>query len=156
MIVADTNLIVYWLCEYPVTEEARKIRSTEPEWVVPPIWRHELANTLVSMVRAEALTAGDALSVMGVAESALQQAEQTVSMRDALSLAVQSDVTAYDAEFIVLARRMGIRCVTEDKKLLLKFPETTVSMREYLNPVSRPEKIKERKAAYGRLKKKTG
>lgn len=148
MIVADTNLIVYWLCEYPVTEKAREIRTVEPEWVVPPIWRHELTNTLVSTVRAEALSAGDALAILDVAESVFNQAERSVSMGETLSLAIRSEVTAYDAEFIVLARRMGIRCITEDKKLLRKFPETAISIKEYLNLVSQPKRVSERKAAY--------
>lgn len=39
-----------------------------------------------------------------------------------------SDCSAYDCEFVVLARSMGLALVTEDKRILRCFPETAVSI----------------------------
>ncbi len=41
MIVADTNLIAYRLIEGEQTELALAVWAKEPEWFVPPLWRHE-------------------------------------------------------------------------------------------------------------------
>jgi predicted nucleic acid-binding protein len=47
-------------------------------------------------------------------------------------LAVSSGCSAYDAEFVVLARELGVSLVTLDKELLDKFPGTAVSPERFL------------------------
>ena len=52
--------------------------------------------------------------------------EYDVGSGDVLSLAASSSCTAYDAEFVVLARALGVPLVTTDKELLENFPATAV------------------------------
>jgi len=53
---------------------------------------------------------------------------------DMLGLATSSACSAYDAEFVVLARELGVPLVTTDKQLLENFPETAVSPARFLAP----------------------
>lgn len=46
MIVADVNLIVYFLIGGLFTEEAKGVFDRDPNWVAPTIWHSELLNVL--------------------------------------------------------------------------------------------------------------
>ncbi|HUT08475.1 MAG TPA: hypothetical protein VMY15_06495 [Candidatus Latescibacteria bacterium] len=51
---------------------------------------------------------------------------------DVLSLAASMACSADDAEFVVLARGLGVPLVTMDKDLLESFPETAVSPARFM------------------------
>lgn len=70
---------------------------------------------------------------MTEAESMMADNEFAVVSGDVLDLAVSSGCSAHDAEFVVLARELGVSLVTLDKKLLDKFPETAVSPERFLD-----------------------
>jgi predicted nucleic acid-binding protein len=73
---------------------------------------------------------------MSEAESLMSGGEFAVISGDVLSLAASSACSAYDAEFVVLAREMGVPLVTTDRRLLESFPETAVTPERYLSPTS--------------------
>ena len=41
--------------------------------------------------------------------------------------------TAYDAQYIALARSLSILCLTEDRRLLRACPRTAVSLKDFQN-----------------------
>lgn len=43
-----------------------------------------------------------------------------------LILADSSSCSAYDYEFVALARQLSVKLVTEDKKILTEFPDVAV------------------------------
>jgi predicted nucleic acid-binding protein len=49
-----------------------------------------------------------------------------------LDLAISSKCSAYDAEFVVLARDLRVPLVTTDKELLAKFPDIAVAPEMFL------------------------
>jgi predicted nucleic acid-binding protein len=51
---------------------------------------------------------------------------------DVIELAAGSGCSAYDAEFVVLAKDLGVPLVTTDRELLEKFPETAVTPGRFL------------------------
>jgi predicted nucleic acid-binding protein len=69
---------------------------------------------------------------MNKAESLMSGYEYAVVSGDVLSLAASMACSAYDAEFVVLARGLGVPLVTMDKDLLESFPETAVSPARFI------------------------
>jgi len=49
-----------------------------------------------------------------------------------LSLVHSSGCSAYDCEFVNLAKDLGVLLVTQDQKVLHNFPETAISMGRFL------------------------
>ncbi|TRZ87515.1 VapC toxin family PIN domain ribonuclease [bacterium] len=132
MVVADTNLIAYFYVKGGYSDLANQVLLRDPRWAAPLLWRSEFRNTLVKCVRGELIEWGDAFRIMTEAESLMAGNEYSVVSEDVLSLAASSDCSAYDVEFVVLARELGVPLVTTDKQLLESFPETAVSPVRFL------------------------
>lgn len=132
MIVVDTNLIAYLLIEGERTETAERVLDADEDWNAPLIWRSELRNTLAKSVWRNRIDIGEAFRIMTEAESIMAAGEFPVVSGDVLSLAGSSGCSAYDAEFVVLARDLRVPLVTTDKELIDKFPETAVSPERFL------------------------
>jgi predicted nucleic acid-binding protein len=132
LIVVDTNLIAYLLIQGERTETAERVLDADEDWNAPLIWRSELRNTLAKSVWRNRIEMGEAFRIMTEAESIMAEGEFPVVSGDVLSLAGSSGCSAYDAEFVVLARDLRVPLVTTDKELLEKFPETAVSPERFL------------------------
>lgn len=57
--------------------------------------------------------------------------EFTVPSVSVLSLTDKSTCSAYDCEFVALARQLSVMLVTEDKKILAEFPDVAVTLDQY-------------------------
>ena len=62
------------------------------------------------------------------AETELADFECEIDSIAVMDLASESDCSAYDCEFVALARSMGIPLVTEDKGVRRDFPGIAVGM----------------------------
>ena len=62
----------------------------------------------------------------------LEQREILPSYEEVLDLIAESDCTAYDCEFMALAKELGLPLVTADKQLLSQFPDWAVSLEEFV------------------------
>lgn len=123
MIVADTNVIAYLLLPSPFTPPAERLYAQDPEWVAPLLWRSEFRNVLALYMRRSLLTLDQALSLQGEAEDFMLGHEYEITSADVLPLAHGSGCSAYDCEFVALARFLGVPLVTADRKLAQAFPQ---------------------------------
>lgn len=124
MIVADTNLIAYLAMPSPYTEDAERLLVRDPEWVAPVLWRSEFRNVLALYLRKGLIRFEQALDIQAEMESLFQGKEYEVASLDVLSLVNQSECSAYDCEFVALAKGLGVKLVTMDRKLVSCFPDT--------------------------------
>ena len=124
MIVVDTNIIAYLLIPGPWTEAAEDLLQAEPVWAAPPLWRSEFRNILAGYLRRGTLSFEQTLALQSTAENLLGGHETSVDSRAVLELVQGSDCTAYDCEFVALARQSGSVLYTLDAKLLAAFPDT--------------------------------
>lgn len=130
MIVADTNLIAYLYLPGRYSEAAETILLKDPDWAAPRLWRSEFRNILATYMRQGSLSLDDAISIFRRAESLVADNEFDVSSPAVLQLAKESGCSAYDCEFVALARHLRTRLVSADAKLRRAFPDCVVSLSE--------------------------
>jgi len=128
VIVVDVNIVAYFFIEGERTEDARTLWQTDPNWRLPVLWRHEFLNVLTSYVRHGGADTPDVLILWRQAVDLLSDGEMEIDWKAALELAVREDISAYDAQYIVLAQTLDTVCITQDKVLLKRFPEMAKSM----------------------------
>jgi len=131
MIVADTNIISYLFLPTVFSDSASRLYQSDPEWAAPVLWRSEFRNVLALYLRKKLITLAEALVVQEEAEALMLDREFTVPSVSILSLTDSSTCSAYDCEFVALARQFSVKLVTEDKKILAEFPDVAVSLDQY-------------------------
>ena len=89
----------------------------------------EFSNLLATQVRSKALCAAQAKALL---ESSVQQVAVWVEVppEDALAVALEHKVSAYDAWFVACARRLSVPLVTEDSRLRAATPRSSMSIAE--------------------------
>ncbi len=130
MIVVDTNLVAYLLIRSEHTERARRVWAIDRDWILPPLWRHELLSVLSSAVRA-GTPLDSARSVWHLAIEMMAPREHEVNMLRALELSRDLEISAYDAQFLALAEGLDLRLVTGDRRLRRAAGDRAMGMREF-------------------------
>jgi predicted nucleic acid-binding protein len=128
MIVVDSNVLAYLYLPGEYTAIAEALLENEPEWAAPILWRSEFRNILAGYMRRGALTFEQACMLQLEGESLMTGLEFEVDSLGVLELVRDSDCSAYDCEFVVLAVRLETKLVTMDKKLLRAFPQHAVAL----------------------------
>jgi predicted nucleic acid-binding protein len=128
VIVVDTNVIAYLYLPGHYTEKAEALLEGDADWAAPMLWRSEFRNILAGYMRRKEFSFETARELQLEAESLLAGAEHEVDSRLVLELVRDSDCSAYDCEFVALAMALGVKLVTEDKKLLKAFPSHAVAL----------------------------
>jgi predicted nucleic acid-binding protein len=130
MIVADTNIISYLLLPTEFSDKASQLYRSDPEWAAPALWRSEFRSVLTLYLRKKIITLAEALILQEEAEALMLDREFTVPSVSILSLTDSSTCSAYDCEFVALARQLSVKLVTEDKKILAEFSDVAVSLNQ--------------------------
>lgn len=128
MIVVDSNILAYLYLPGDYTEAAEALLLRQPEWAAPPLWRSEFRNILTGYLRRGMLSFEQACCLQAEAEALLDGFEFEVNSREVLQLAQDSDCSAYDCEFVALAKQLGTQLLTMDKKVLKAFPQHAVAL----------------------------
>jgi predicted nucleic acid-binding protein len=131
VIVVDTNVVAYLLLPGGHTAAAEAVFQRDSDWLVPPLWRSELRNTLALQIRRHGLTLEKATGTYLQASALLVDGEVDVSPGLVLELAARSGCTAYDCEFVALAQAQAVPLVTADAQILREFPGIAVSMEAF-------------------------
>jgi len=131
MIVADSNLVAYLLIPGDRNALADQILLTDSNWAVPLICRSEFRNILTLYMRRAGMSLTQAKRTMEQAETLWRNKEFAVPSDDVLELTARHNVTAYDGEFVVLAKQLGVPLVTFDKAVRKAFPNITIDPEEF-------------------------
>lgn len=129
MIVVDTNIVAYLYLESEFTARAEAQLRSDSDWAVPLLWRSEFRNILVGAIRRKALSFDEARRILAEAEGLLAGGEHEVDSQQVLERARDSDCSAYDCEFVVLAAQLSTMLVTMDARLLKAFPKVARPLR---------------------------
>ncbi len=133
MIVVDSNIIAYLMIPSDRTKEIEKLLLKDSEWIAPLLWRSEFRNILTLYMKQSQMSLILAEQTIARAENLLSEREYGVLSSDVLVLTYEKSLSAYDAEYVVLAINFGVPLITVDKKLLKEASEYAVSPTKYLN-----------------------
>ncbi|MCD6388157.1 MAG: type II toxin-antitoxin system VapC family toxin [Desulfobulbaceae bacterium] len=134
MIVVNTNIISYFYLNSDYSSIAEQTFKKDPVWSAPLLWRSEFRNVLTFYIKKNIITLTEAIEIFEFAEELLKENEYEINYAQVLSLSHSSGCSAYDCEFVNLAKDLDITLVTEDKKILKNFPESAMSMYQFLEP----------------------
>ena len=131
MIVTDTNVIGYLFLSSDKSRLSELALRKDSEWAAPVLWRSELRNVLASYMHKAIIALHEAQQIMDRALALMRGREFEVSSGEILKLVSESKCSAYDCEFIAVARDLGVPLVTVDKQLLREFPDSAISLGAY-------------------------
>jgi predicted nucleic acid-binding protein len=128
MIVVDTNVVASLYLPGEHTANAEALLERDPEWAVPVLWRSEFRSVLTGYMRRRTITFDQAHRLQREAESLLSGSEFEVDSLGVLELARDSDCSAYDCEFVALAKKLDTKLITLDARLLRAFPKDSTAL----------------------------
>jgi predicted nucleic acid-binding protein len=126
VIVVDTNVLVHNAVLSPLSEFVHGWAVSEPIWCAPWLVVTEFTNVLLGFVRRGQMDAAQARQAIAAAESRLKFVQ--LAGVDVLQTALDTGLTAYDASFVVAARKLGCRLVTADSAILRACPDVAVAL----------------------------
>ena len=124
MIVVDVNVIAYFWLRGPHIALVERLMSFDPVWAAPVLWRSEFRNVVAGMLRRGMHDVSTLQHLVSDAEAHMMQ--YPVSSNAVLDAVAASRCTAYDCEYVVLARALRVPLATMDRQLLQAFPDTAV------------------------------
>jgi len=131
VIVVDTNTIAYLLLPGERSAQVKAVLRKDPDWVAPLLWRSEFRSVLALYLRRGLVSLAQALQLAEEAEALMQGGEYEVTSSTVLNLVAGSQSSAYDCEFVALARHLGVPFVTSDAALLTGFPSIARSPEDF-------------------------
>lgn len=126
--VVDASVIIKWYVPEDDFAAARALRVPRVRLSAPDLLFIELSNILWKIVRRGDMQPGRAIEIIEeiVASPFITYTTQSLA-RDAIDLAMTTDVSAYDASYVALAMRLNVQCITADQKLVQKLAGTPAS-----------------------------
>ena len=128
MIVVDTNVMIHLLMGGEHGPDAALLLQQDPEWAAPVILMSELRNVLLGFVRRGVFVPDHAKAMTDDAATILGTRIGNVSSVQVFDVALECGLTAYDAEFVGLARTLGVPLATLDGAILRGAPDVAVSL----------------------------
>jgi predicted nucleic acid-binding protein len=132
VISVDTDVVASLLLKTADSPKAEQLLAKDRHWSAPRLWRSEYRNVLAKLIRTGVLDLPFALRSWDAAEALFGDDEYELAGFDVLRLARESDCTACDCEYVAVARDLGVPLVTLDAEILAAFPETAVSLGQFL------------------------
>lgn len=114
-LVSDTNIFLAVVLDEPEKDNIIRLTSTANA-ISPDILLYEVGNALSAMVKRKKLTRTEALSALEKVGS-IPVRLVPVDIRQALKLALEYDIYAYDAYFLQCAKQLSCPLITLDKRM---------------------------------------
>lgn len=127
MIVIDTCVVFHLFNDTILNKKVQQLVSENPQVILPPIWQEEYANILVKFNRKDTLPHHKILESYSNVVDQLAPHEIPTNKKEALRIALEYNISSYDAQFVELAMRHSLWLVTEDYEILKKVKNLTKS-----------------------------
>ena len=133
MIIVDTNILIYLYIQGEHTASVESLVNIDCTWVAPLLWRSEFRNVLALYLRKKIVSLQQALDIIDQAEHLMIENEYQPTSKSVLDLINTSNCSAYDCEFVSLAKHFNVPLITQDKKILAEFPQHASRLDDYIN-----------------------
>jgi predicted nucleic acid-binding protein len=123
--VIDSSIALAWALPDETSKEAERFLSRisiENILWVPPLWWYEVANALLMAQRRKRLTEAERIRLIelyGKLPIRTDMALDSEKMGRFHALAIEYNLSAYDASYLELAQRRGLGLATVDRQLRL-------------------------------------
>lgn len=154
MIVVDANIVIYLVCQTPWTSLVQQVYSADGEWIVPELWEAEVLNGLMVMKRGGLLGVEDAIRAWSNASDLLAGRVRKCDPPSVLRTADCDGLSAYDAQYVTLARSLNVKVVTEDRLIKRNCADVARSLRAFLGLPEEPAVVREKRVAYRTRRKR--
>ena len=131
MIVVDAEVLISLTLVRPQTAMAREAFLKDPDWAAPPLWRSDFRGQLWKHLRANRITATQAHRAFDAAQAVIAGNEPEPDLSHLLTLAQSHTLEVYDAEYVAVARALGVPYVTTDEDLAKGCPGDVVLLRDF-------------------------
>ncbi len=118
MIVVDTSVMVRLVVGGRDGADAARLFRQDPEWAGPAILMSGVRDVLLGLVRGRSITVDQAKAMCDDAALALGGRIVTVPSTRVLDAALACGLSAEQAEFVVVARELGVPLATADRAVL--------------------------------------
>jgi predicted nucleic acid-binding protein len=132
-LVVDANVLVYMLLDGEKSPAARRLHEMRPDWVCPTILRHEFMNMCATYQRAAGFSREECLALLRTGVALLSGREVDVDPEAVVGVAMDLDLSAYDAQYVAAALALKGLLVTEDRAILARAPAVARSLEGYAN-----------------------
>jgi len=122
MIVVDANVISYLLIRGERSEAMDRLQKLDPDWIAPKLWLDEFLNVLCTYERTGGLTQEQSVELLEDAVALMDGASYDLPPERVLTVARQTNCSAYDSQYIALAQDLGLKLYTCDKRVISKCP----------------------------------
>jgi predicted nucleic acid-binding protein len=132
--VLDASVALAWLLDDPVPAYALHVKGSlrNTRALVPSLWTLEMANALAVGERRGNLTSDQVARSMHLIEQLLGETIETIAsvatFRQVLATARSFRLTAYDADYLEIARSEGVPLATLDRALRAAAPHAGVEL----------------------------
>jgi len=114
-LVSDTNIFLAVTLDEPEKENIIQLTS-KANIISPEILPYEVGNALSAMVKRSRLTNDEALAAFeGIGSIPVRLV--SVDIRQAVKLAIEYNIYAYDAYFLQCSKQMSCPLITLDKRM---------------------------------------
>lgn len=133
MVIVDTGPLAFLLLPGEMTDLAQRAYLKDPAWASAPLWRSEFRNLVVRYVREGWVSAASAEQILHAAEDKMHPRQYNIDSHDVLELALQTGLSAYQCEYLALARELNVPLVTTHDDLVKAAPQLAVSLVAYVD-----------------------
>ncbi len=114
-VISDTNIFLAVALDEPEKDRIIQLTS-ELDALAPEILPYEIGNALSAMIKRKQITHDEALSAQKTA-SLIPVRLISIDIQQALKLAIEFNIYAYDAYILQCARAMSRPLITLDKRM---------------------------------------
>ena len=132
MIVVDATILTALAFPTENSEAVDLLHKRDTEWASSILWRSEFLNVVAHYFRKNLITFPETLTTIDYIQKIVGIHEHRVSPQAVADLIVSSNCSAYECEYVALAKELKTKLITYDKEILDNFPDVASQPEDYL------------------------